>query len=154
MNKQTRKLFFPKSSIDFKGVKTEYQLHGIKTLRIRLSQQSNLQTQTRMPFICHSGNTTLLMNPLYQLALQPSQNEEGPGHTATIKLSPQQNVAMNNQTCFLQIHSQHLFTWTWQQNHAVQLMCFSATTHQLQCDQMLSLFVRIFLVCLNNATLV
>ena len=44
-----------------------------------------MQSQTRMPFICHSG-----------LASSPALNGEESGQTATIKSLLQQNVAMTN----------------------------------------------------------
>ena len=74
----------------------QLQSHFMQGLQPRTF--SDFQTQTRMPFICHSGYTALVMNPnpLLVLHATPSQNGEVSGQTATIKSLPQQNVAMTN----------------------------------------------------------
>ena len=61
---------------------TEERLNGESTAKLQPRGFSDFQTQTRMPFICHSG-----------LASSPAQNRGKSGQTATIKSLPQQNVA-------------------------------------------------------------
>ena len=50
-----------------------------------------LQSQTRMPFICHSGYTALIMNPISYLVMQatPSQNGEESGCNHQVTFTPE-----------------------------------------------------------------
>ena len=92
-------------SFDFEDVsagywnETEFWMNCraiLQKLLLRVPQPrtfSDFQSQTRIPLICHSGYTALVMSQIPYLVVQAtaSQNGEEFGQTATIKSLPQRN---------------------------------------------------------------